>query len=513
MGIAINKNNQRIAKNMLLLYFRMFLVMGVTLYTSRIVLQVLGVVDFGIFNIIGGVVAMMGILNSAMVAATNRFLSFELGSGNEKQLKKVFSMSLNIYILFSLLFVIIAETIGIWFVNSQLVIPENRVYAANMVYQYSILSCVITFIMTPFNAAIIAHEQMEIYAYVSIAEVLLKLCIVFLLEILPFDKLSTYGFLVMIVSMAIAIIYCTYSIIKYKECRLKLYWNQHLFKTLLTYSGWNLFGSLASLFKGNGLNILLNIFFNPAINAARGISFQVNNAVGQFCSNFYLAVKPQIIKYYAQKDLYNMFNLMIRSSKLSAFLLVALSMPLIIDTPYIINLWLGQSPEYTIPFTRLMLAITIIEGMANPLMTACHATGRVALYQSIVGILILLNIPVSYFFLKMGFSPLVVYIISLIIEIIAFYTRLFIVKYLIPTFPIKKYNMESIMRVLIVVIFASILPIIFHFYYQGTFLYMITTIIICELSIAITAYTIGLKKEEQLKVNHIITTTIRKYFK
>lgn len=471
MTLDTSQNNKRIAKNTLLLYFRMFFIMAVSLYTSRVVLSTLGVDDFGIYNVVGGIVAMMGLLNNAMAVSTQRYLTFELGKGDMVRLQQVFSSCFLIYLLLSGVFLILAETVGLWFLNNKLVIPSERLVAANWVYQFSVISCVNALLANPYNAVLIAREKMNIYAYISIIEVVLKLLIVYLLIIIPFDRLIMYGVLLLIMSLVVTMIYRIYCIRNYQESRFKFYWEKPLFVHLLSYSGWNLFGSLSSLVKGQGLNILLNMFFSPAVNASRGIAYQINNAITQFFTNFYTAVRPQITKYYAQGDLYNMFKLVFRSSKFSFYLIFLLSLPIIIEAPYIIQLWLGQLPEYVVSFTRLIVVISAIDSMANPLMTACHATGKIKLYQSVVGSMIICNVPISYCLLRyVDCGPNEVFVVSMILSTLALFLRIWIVKYLIPSFPAWEYVYKVIGTSLIISVISALLPIIIHVSMPSSFM-------------------------------------------
>lgn len=501
------QNNKRIAKNTLLLYVRMFFIMAVTLYTSRVVLSTLGVTDFGIYNVVGGVVAMMGILNGAMAVSTQRYITFELGKGNIVRLKQVFSICFLIFILLSAIVVILAETIGLWFLYNKMIIPEDRMIAANWVYQFSILSCISSLITTPYNATIIAHERMNIYAYVGIIEALLKLGIVYLLLIIPADRLSTYGLLMFASQCLISCLYITYCLRHFIESRYHFYWERQLFKELVSYSGWNLFGSISGLIKGQGLNILLNMFFNPAVNAARGIAYQVNTAITQFFTNFYTAIRPQITKYYAQGDMTEMIKLIFRSSKLSFYLILLVSLPIIIETPYIIQLWLKQTPEYVIPFTRIIIIISAIDAMATPLMTAAHATGRIKLYQASVGTMTILNIPISYIFLKLGYSPLSVFYVSLFISTACLFMRLWIVNRLM-TFPIKEYILNVFGRSILVCLSAIILPLYIHNILKQELINVMLVCLLCLLSCITFIYLIGLDKSERYFIINIIKRKI-----
>lgn len=509
MSLNVSANNKRIAKNTLLLYFRMFIIMAVSLYTSRVVLQALGVEDFGIYNVVGGVVAMMGVLNSAMSISTQRFLTFELGRGDTVQLKRVFSTCFSIYVLLSIIILILSETVGLWFLNNKMVIPDNRIVAANWVYQFSIISCINALMTNPYNAIIIAREKMNIYAYISIIEVVLKLVIVYLLLIIPYDRLLSYGAFILGVSIIIAMIYRVYCISKYPESRYHFYWDKPLFKQLLSYSGWNLFGSVSSIAKGQGLNLLLNMFFNPAVNASRGIAYQINTAITQFFTNFYTAVRPQITKYYAQNDMDNMLKLVFQSSKFSFYLIYFISLPILIEAPYIIKLWLGQLPDYVVVFTRMIVVISAVDSMATPLMTIAHATGNIKLYQSVVGTVTILNIPISYFLLKYGgCSPVSVFVTSLCLSIVCLFLRLWIVNRLV-NFPVYKYVKDVIFNTSLIGFLAAILPVILYVCMDEnlfSFLAVSSTCILSSLSII---YLIGLSVGEK----KILVKTLKKKLK
>lgn len=502
-----SSNNKRIAKNTILLYIRMFFIMAVTLYTSRVVLNTLGVVDFGIYNVVGGVVAMMGVLNGAMSVSTQRYLTFELGRGDAVRLKQVFSVCLTIFFLLSIIVILLAETVGLWFLHNKMVIPAERMSAADWVYQYSIIACILSLVVNPFNATIIAHERMNVYAYVSILEVLLKLGVVYLLLIIPTDRLSTYGFLILLSQVVVTATYIVYCLKHFPESRYKFYWEKPLFTELVNYSGWNLFGSVSGLVKGQGLNILLNMFFNPAVNAARAIAYQINAAITQFFTNFYTAVRPQITKYYAHGDMDEMTKLVFRSSKLSFYLIMLVSMPIIIETPYIVNLWLGQLPEYVVPFTRLIIAISAIDSMASPLMTAAHATGRIRLYQSSVGTMTILNIPVSYFFLRYGCSPLSVFYISLFISIVCLFMRLWIVRRLM-VFPVKEYIVKVFGSSLLVCTVALVIPLAVYMALDENIYTVLIVCLLCLVSSIATVYYVGLSVHER----EFVTSIIRKKF-
>lgn len=494
---ANSENNKRIAKNTLFLYMRMLLIMGVTLYTSRVVLSVLGVEDFGIYNVVGGIVAMCSILNGAMAVSTQRYLTYELGRADSVRFSQTFSVCVTIYLLFSVLFFILAETVGVWFLNTKLVIPSARMIAANWAYQFSVLTAIASLLYVPYTAALIAYEKMTFYAYVGIFEAISRLSVVLIISYYPCDRLVAYSLLLALITMLVALFYRYYCVIHIKECRYFFYWDKNLFTQLFAYSGWNLFGSVSSVVKGQGLNMLLNIFFNPSVNASRGIAYQVNAAITQFSSNFYTAIRPQITKYYAQGDMGNMFSLVLASTKYSLFLIMLISLPIMIETPYIIRLWLGQLPEYVVAFTRLVVAITMVDVVAMPLMTTAHATGKIALYQSLVGTLTILILPISYLLLCFkDSSPMSVFWVSLIMSFVCLFVRLWIVRRLVK-FPVNLYLVE-ILKGIVVIVVSAIIPISTSLYLDSSFFSFLLVVILSIISSLFFIYLLGLSQDERM---------------
>ena len=502
-------NNKRIAKNTLILYVRMFFVMMVSLFTTRVVLNTLGISDFGIFNVVGGVVLMMNVINGAMSVSTQRYLTFELGKNDMQQFKRTFSMCMNIFLILSLLLLILGETVGLWFVNNYLAIPIERITAANWVYQFALFSCICSLLTNPYNATIVAHERMNVYAYIGIAEVLLKLVIVYILLIIPFDRLATYGVLTFFSSFIVFNIYRYYCKSHFKESYYMLYWEKNLFRRLLSYSGWNLFGSLSGVAKGQGLNVLMNLFFGPSVNASRGIAYQMNGVVHSFFTNFYTAVRPQITKYYAQGDLANMHKLVFSSSRMAFFLILVVSLPLIIETPFVIQQWLGQMPEYVVPFIRLIIMITAIDSMSTPLMTAIHATGNNRLYQLSVGIIMIMTLPISYVFLQFGYSPISVFVVSLILSVLSLFVRLGIAQKQIGL-SFGKYTMQVVLRSFFVAAVACLLPLVIHSLLEDGWLCTICVGVVCVISCMLSAYYIGLNNEERQFVFKVLNNAIGK---
>lgn len=505
-------DNKRIAKNTLMLYFRMLFNMLVALYTSRIILNTLGVVDFGIYNVVGGVVMMFSFLNSSMGAATSRFLIFELGRKDYQQLKKVFNASLSSHIAIAFLVFILAETLGLWFLTNKLVIPEARMNAAMWVYQFSILSTMITLTQVPYNALIIAHEKMNVYAYVSVLEVTLKLAIVYLLVLGNVDKLKLYAVLVFFVTLIIAFIYRFYCNKKYTESFISFRWDKPLYKKLFSFSIWELYGGFAIMGMGQGLNMLLNLFFGPAVNAARGIAYQLQGALTAFGNNFIIAVKPQIVKLYAENKVTLMMKLVFESSKYSFFLTFFLTLPLLIETHFVLQLWLKIVPDYTVSFSRLLLINNLIWAMRSPIVTSFHAVGQIKMANLICGSLFYLIIILSYFCLKMGFSPESVFIVTIIVSLIVQITELVLLKKLI-SYSIKAYAKEVVGIGFLIMITSVVLPYLLVVLLEPGFIRFLLVGFTCVITVSTSIYFIGIDAVTRIIIIHKLDTTIRQLIK
>lgn len=508
-------NNQRIAKNTIFLYFRMFLTMAVTLYTSRVVLNTLGVEDFGIYNVVGGVVTMFSFINSAMAGATQRFLTFELGKRNFDKLHKVFCTSICIHVIISLLILILAESLGLWFMNTYMSIPPERMEAAFWVFQFSVLSSIVMIMSVPYNALIIAHEKMSAFAYISILEVFLKLLIVYILLIINADKLKLYAILLFSVQLLIRLIYGRYCNKHFEESKYEFYFNKKLFVEMTSFATWSLFGNLASVAFTQGVNILLNMFFGPVVNAARAVAVQVQSAVLSFVYNFQMALNPQITKNYAIGDFKQLHTLIFASGRYSYYLLLLLSLPLIFETEYVLTVWLGTVPEYTANFLRLILSIMLVDALANPLITAASATGKIKKYQSIIGSILLMIVPISYIVLKMGAIPESVFIVQFSIIVIAQIVRLYLIRPMIKL-SLLEYLKEVVLKVSLVTIASIILPLCTSIYLSSinNMLHFGLISLISILSTLISAYYLGIGKAEQkfiiMKINNIKHKLLRK---
>ena len=506
-------NNKRIAKNTVLLYIRMLLTMGISLYTSRAILQVLGVTDYGIYNAVGGIVVLFVFLNNAMTTSTQRYITYELGKGNLDQLRNVFVTSVNIHILISLIVIILSETIGLWLFVEKMTIPPDRRVAAMWVFQLSILTCVISIMSYPYNAAIIAYEKMSAFAYISVLEALLKLAIVYLLLIGDIDRLIAYAILMALVQFFIRFCYSSYCNRHFLATSYKFYYNQNLFREMLVFAGWNLWGNLASVLGGQGINILLNIFFGPAVNAARALTIHAQGAIRQLTTNFQMALNPQITKSYAAGQLQDMHQLVFRSSKFSYFLLFVISLPIMMETPFILDLWLKDVPDYTIIFLRLAIIGMLLEGTSNPLMTSAAATGNVKLYQSVVGGINLLVLPASYIALKLGCAPWSVYIVDIFVTIFAYAARLIIISRLIQM-SMLSFSKCVLFRVIIVTFLSCIIPCLTSIILsEGTLIRHIVIIMISALCALLGSFFIGFDYNERKMCTNYIVNFIAKVTK
>ena len=474
----------------------MLFLMIISLYTSRIVLNALGVEDFGIYNVAGGVVAMFSILSGSLSAAISRFITYELGKNNILKLKVIFSSAITIQIGLGIVIVFFAETIGIWFLNTQMNIPIERMVAANWVLQFSIITFIINLISVPYNAVIIAHEKMSAFAYISIFEAIGKLLIAYLITISPIDKLIFYAILMCVVAIAIRLLYGYYCKHHFDECRFHFIWNKQIFQQIFSFAGWNFIGASSAVLRDHGGNIIINLFCGPTVNAARGIAFQVNNAIQGFVSNFMTALNPQITKSYAVKNYTYMMTLIFQGARLSFYMLLLLSLPIIINTHYLLTLWLNTVPEHTVLFVRLVLIFAMSESISGPLITAMLATGNIRNYQIIVGGLQMLNLPISYILLSLGAIPETVLIVAVLISQCCLMARLYMLKKMIKL-KIKDYLKKVYFNIITVSIIAIILPICMQERLAENFINFLLSSLICMLCTYLSIYYIGCSYEER----------------
>lgn len=424
-------NNKRIAKNTLYLYIRMLLVMGIGLYTVRAILDILGVVDYGIYNVVGGVVTMFAFMNRTLSTSSQRYFSVALTKNDHEDLKRVFSLNLTVFSLLGIIVVFLLETVGLWFVNNKMTIPAERMGAANVVYQLSIISMLFHIVVIPYMALVIAHEKMNIFAIIGVVEAIGKLGVVFLLTIISFDKLVIYGTLVLLLSFGTTLWYVIYCLKHYPESHFRWYWNKKEALELLGFSGWHFLGTFSTTCRSQGINILLNVFFNPAVNAARAIAFQVNSHIVQLSSNFLTAIKPQIYKSYAKGELDELYKLIMRGTIISTFLISLIAFPVFSCTSYILGLWLKEVPNYAVTFTKLALINGLIDSIMGVQIAPVLATGRIKRFYVIESSIMFSNVPISCFALLLGCDPTVTMIISIMISCIATIVRAYLLKLMI----------------------------------------------------------------------------------
>ena len=496
-------NKKRIAKNTIMLYFRQLLILCVNLYSVRVVLSCLGTVDYGIYNVVAGVVTAFNFLTIAMSAATQRFFSACIGENNFEALRKTFCITLEIYILLLLVIVGIGETFGLWFVNNKLIIPSERLQAANFLFHFVILSFSANMLSAPFMALIISHENMRIYASVSVIESVLKLIIVFLLLLVTFDKLILYGALLACISIFVSLSYIIYCKKMYKECVFQFSFDKKIFSDVISFSGWCLFGTCAGIAKNQITNVLLNMFFGPAVNAARGIAYNVNNAVISFSSNFNMAVRPQIIKTYSANEKNTTFDLVFQSTKLSWLLLWICMLPLFLEMEFVLRLWLKDIPEMTVVFTRLILFEVLFDSISYPLQSLSQASGKMKLYQSVVGGTLLLNLPFAYIALRAGYSAYTVQIIAIIIAFVALVLRIIINSYLTGLSTIL-FITKSICPCIVVSLSSCLVPIIAHSFISIDFMRVFVVILTSILTTIFFGYLFALNKAEKAKAKNIL---------
>ena len=505
-----SSKSKRIAKNTLVLYFRMLFLMAISLYTSRVVLKALGIDDYGIYNVVGGFVAMFSIISGSLSASITRFLNYEMGLGINSRLNRIFSSSVTIQIILAFIILLLAETIGLWFLNNKLQIPIARLEATNWVYQLSLITFVVNLLSIPYNAAIIAHEKMSAFAYIGIFEGISKLGIAFLILHSNYDNLVLYAILMCILSFIVRLIYGWYCGCNFAECKVSLIFDKSLFKQIFSFAGWNFIGAIAGVLRDQGGNVIINIFCGPSVNAARGISSQVNTAVLSFVTSFTMALNPQITQSYSSHNRDYMKILMFQGAKFSYFVLLLLSLPIIFNTPYILKIWLNDFPDYTVIFVRLTLILSMWESIASPISTGLLATGNIKWYQIAVGGINLLNLPVSYIFLRLGFSPEIVLLVAIFLGQATLFLRIFFVQRLL-SFRASDFIHTVYLKLILVSGASCLLPSYFSYVMPESFLSLIFSSVVCLFSTVLSIYYLGCCKEEQLfvidKINKIIKKT------
>lgn len=506
-----HSNNRRIAKNTLALYFRMLFSMVVSLFTSRVILDVLGVDNYGINNVVGGLVSMFSLMSSALTNSISRFLTFELGAGDTEKLKRVFSTSLNVMFVLSAVVVIVGETAGLWFLNTEMNIPADRMGAANLVYQLSIVTFIFGLISVPYNASILSHEKMEAFAYIGIFQVVARLVIVYFIYISPFDKLKTYAVLLFLLSVVTRLIYGVYCHRHFEETNYRFVYDKSLLRQMTGFAGWNFFAQAAFLMNNSGTNLLINMFFGVAVNAARGIAGQVNGAVLQFLS-FTMALNPQITKCYAAGEYDAMHKLIYRGAKFSFFLVLVFLIPICMETDFILHIWLKDVPDCTVQFVRWSLFISAIDTLSGTLITGLHASGRIKRYMIVVGLVEMTSFPITWLAFCIGAVPVYSYYIYFAVYTVLMFLRLYLIKDLI-RMSAKVFIREVYCRVGIVAAVSPILPFIVFFCLPEGIVRFLAVGVTSVLCTGGAIYCLGFTVEERKMLRHFVADSLNKFLK
>ncbi len=504
-----NRNN-RIAKNTLMLYFRQILILFVSLYTVRIVLDVLGIEDYGIYGAIGGLVALSAFLPGSLAMATQRFFSFSLGENNTEKLNQTFSVNLVLYLGVAVIAFALLQTIGLWFVNTQLAVPDGRFEAAKSLYLFASITFILSVFTTPFMAIIMAHEDMKIYAYISIVEAFIKLGVVYLLQYVEWDKLELYGLLVMCVGLINALMYVGFCLYKYDECQFKkFYWNFTVFKEILGFTGWTVFGQISTVARTHAVTLLLNQAFNPAVVAARAISVQIASQVNIFSNNFNASLTPPIVKSYAANERQDMFSLIIAGSKATFFLLWVFALPMMLKMEFILGIWLTTVPSDAVLFARLALIESLIMSISMPLAAAARAPGRMKGYELSLGLIQIGIFIVAWITVEKGAPAHSVFIVAIVANIIMFAVRLYLLKHLV-ALPVMLFLKKTVLPVINIVLVSCVPVLLLNELLPVGFYWSALIIAFSFILSSFSMYFIGLNKEWRLKVKNMASDRINR---
>lgn len=504
-----DNSNKKIAKNTLLLYIRMLFMMAIGLFTSRVILNALGISDMGLMSVAGSVITMFTFLNATLTSGTQRFISYAIGENNAQRLRAVFKSAMTLHLLLAIIIFFLGETLGLWYVYNKLNVEPGRFQAAMWCYQLSIISTVVGMVQLPFNSALIAHEKMNIYAYMTIFDAVFKLLAAYLIQIVCFDRLIFYSILIFAAELLSTFLYNLYCRKHFKECSFSFGYDKGIFRNMLSFSGWNTLGCLTAMGQGTGVNLIINSFCGTVVNGARGIAFQANGWVTRFVENFMVALNPQIIKSYASGDIQRMSSLVINGARFGCYLFLLLGIPLFVEIEFVLKLWLGQCPEHTVAFMRIVMIETLFKTMGTPTVTAMHATGQMKLLNITVGSILLLIVPVSYVCFRLGLSPEQVLLINIIPWIVVPFIRVFLVKkYSQGKFPVGQYLYQVVLKTTAMALLMFV-PIWLFSYYMQSYTDWIRFCAIFTSSLVFSAmviYYIGLEQKyrillvEKLKV-------------
>lgn len=500
--LKANDNNKRIAKNTMMLYFRMFLIMGVTLFSFRIILKELGEDGYGIYNVVAGVVILFSFLSGALSQSTQRFLSYHIGRHDFSELRRVFSMSVNVHVVIAVVVLFLSETIGLWFLNKYMRFPYGMLATANTVYQCSIVTFIIQILTIPYQASIISNERMSFYAYFSIAEALLKLSAAVILIFIGGNKLVIYAVSLAAIAFVILFIYIAYCRANFEHCNYKFNSDTKLFRNLLSFSGWNMLGGIGNVGATQGVNVILNIFRGVTLNAAMGVSNQVSAAVSAFVSNMLTAFNPQIIKSYAADDRKYFLSLIFRASRFSFLLVFVIGFPVILCCSEILKIWLTVIPDYSVAFTQLIIVFCMIDAISGPLWTAAQASGRIKTYMLIIATMIFSNVPAAYIILYLELSPVWLMVYKVLMNLTIHFTRIGYLHWLI-AFPSMEYLRKVMLPIVLFVIAAVPVPVIFCQYADSIIAnLLLVAFTACE-SMALGLWIIVTKSEREVIIDKI----------
>lgn len=504
--------NRLIARNTAFLYFRMAIVLIVTLYTSRVILNVLGVVDYGVYNVVAGFVSMFAFLNASFVATIQRFYNYEMGQGMKGGVYKVYITAIVIQVLLAVVVFILTETVGLWYLNNKLVIPVERMVASRILFHCSVVSMMLVVLQVPFSAMIMAFEKLDYYAIVGIIDIILKLVIVVALKYFMADKLIIYAILLLCVAIVVFSLYFFYAKIKLlKNIKRNNYvFDKELFKSMMSFSVWSMMGAFAQVIRNQGLNIILNLFFGPVVNAARGISYQIKGALSGFIANIQTSVRPQLVSSYSAGNRSRSFRLMFSISKICFFLLFLMALPICIEIDYILRIWLGNDvPEYTSVFSRIILCIALVDVLNGPVSMVLYASGKIGLYNVLTSIIGLLVLPISYLALKLGYPPYSVYILSFIISILVQVASVIVMKNIVGV-GIKDYVTHVILPSLLVVTLSLPFPLLPYYLMDQSFTRLVVVVIASVLVVGLSLYFVGLNKNERTLLRSFVKVKKKK---
>lgn len=502
-SLAGASDKSRVMKNTVMLYFRLILNLLVSLYTVRAILAVLGAEDYGIYNVVGGVITTFSFLSSNLAGATQRFFSVQLAQDNKECLRSVFAMSFTISLGLSLVLLVIGEIFGTWMITTQLTIPAERMTSALTVYQATIISFVLSIINSTYMACIIAHENMNVYAYVSILESVLKLAVVYMLKVIPYDNLIVYGILQCVVSFWVTFAYRQYCKRHYEEARARLLWDVNLFRSMFSYMGWNILGTLSNTLRTSGMSIVLNLFFTPLVNAAYGVSNQVNSAVTSFYTNYTTAYRPQVVKTYNSNRHAECMQLLFQSTKISYFLMLFMGLPVILQAPFILSIWLGEVPPHTVALTRLILMVALVESISQGLITLMSAQGRLKEYQLVVSGITLMTLPITWLVLALGGPPESAIVVMFGISIASLIARIVMLRWL-ARLPVKRYFLEVLWPIVRVTMLAVLIPAYLNSKMSQGFLGFFVVGFSCVICVSATMWGAGLSTQERKGIARIL---------